>query len=593
MAKHQQLGGRVGPRIARVVSDAMAEHLHKSASVRAAIHSAGLNKFADLIGDEARPGMGPIWQQLADAPDLPPHLKQLFSFAATGRGEWSTALNLIGASAVGQSGLGAFFANALAPFTQPLIGKTPNMLLSFSTYAQLVAARIIDPGEMHRLAGYQGIGQPDIDWLLEATYNRPELSAIIELLRRGQMTEAEAIHTLRRQGMAEGNIEQLLHLRHQPLQPADGALMVLRGIIDQGEGHKIAAEAGLSSGDFDRLVLATGEPPGAESLMMALRRGFIDQERFAHGIRQSRIRNEWIDVMDKLRFSPMATADAVQAVVRNYIPESEGKLIAEQNGLKPDHWATLLKSHGRPLAHGQMIELQRRGLVTQAQVDQAVRESDVKDKYVSTARGLYHHLPPERLIVTMVQHNGIDPKRGLHLLEEIGFAPDIAAAIVKTGTSQRTAGHKQLALGQVIELYEDHAIDEAHATTLIEGLGYPAADVPLILKVAELKRHRKWRDQAVGAVRTGYLKRHLTEQQAQAELGAIGLPAAEVTWLLRLWDIELLATRRQLTEAQIIHGMRLGVLTDQQAAERLVQLGYSAPDAAFLVETAGPIPKGA
>jgi hypothetical protein len=593
MAKHQQLGGRIGPRVARVVSDAMADHLHKSASVRAAIHSAGLNKFADLIGDEARPGMGPIWRQIAAVPGMPDHLKQLYTFAADGRGEWSTALNLIGASAVGGSGLGTVFNNMLAPYTQHLLAASPALLLPYGTYAQMATARVITPAELYSRGARQGIMTPDLEALLEANWQRPDFTTLLAMLRRKLISIGEFNKQMERQGWEPGMPEIMSALEYELLAPADLALMALRGIITEDEGRAEAARGGVIPEHFDRLVLATGEPPGPESLMMAMRRGFIDQTRFAHGIRQSRIRNEWIDVMDKLRFSPMSVADAINAQIRGYIPETEARSIALQNGLEAEHFDPLLKSAGRPPGHMEMIQLQRRGLVTQAQVDQAVRESDLKDKYVPVVRGLAVHLPPERLLVTMIQHGAIGTKEGLHLLEEIGFTPDIAQAVVKTGAAQRTAGHKAIALGQVTELFEDHAIDKAKAEQLVKDLGYPAEDVPLILQIAELKRHRKWRDQAVSAIRTGYLKGKFTEQEAQGELAAVGLPAAEVTFLMRLWAIERKATRRQLTEAQIIHGMRQSAITPQDADRLLQQLGYDAGDAAFLVRTAGPIPKGA
>lgn len=588
-----RLGGRIGPRLAGLFSDAAADHLHKSAATRARIHAEGLNRFTDLIGEEARPHLGPVWQQLAAAPDLPDHFKKMFTFAATGRGEWSTALNLIGANAAASAGIGTVLSNMLAPFTQHLLALSPALLLPYGQYAQLAAQRVISPAELDSRGARQGMMTGDMQALLEGSWNRPDLAVLLELLRRGQMDLPQAIHALRRQGYAEEYISVLLNLRRVPLAPADAALMVLRGIIDEGAGRQIGAEAGYAAADFDRLVLATGEPPGPQSLMEALRRGFIDNSRFAHGIRQSRIRNEWIGLMEQLRFSPASTADAINATIRGYIPESESRRIAEQNGLEPGHFDFLLKGAGRPPGHGEMIQLQRRGLVSQAAVDQAVRESDIKDKYVGTLRGLYHHLPPERTVISMVSHGALSTSRGLHLLEELGFAPDIAAALVKTGAVQRTAGHKHLAVGTVTELYEDHAIDKARATKLIEGLGYPAEDVPLVLSLAELRRHRKWRDQAIGAIRSGFLKRHIDQAEAQAELAAAGVEQPEVQWLMRLWALELRTTRRSLTEAQIMHGYRRGQIDAAEAGGRLERLGYSAADATFLMQTSGPIPKGA
>jgi hypothetical protein len=369
--------------------------------------------------------------------------------------------------------------------------------------------------------------------------------------------------------------------------------MELRGILGEGEGAAIAAEAGLNKQDFDRLVLATGEPPGEEQLLEAYRRGFIDKERLARGVRQSRIRNEWEDVIERLRYTPMGTADAVEAVVRNYITSEEGQKIAEQNGLEPQHWHTLLLAHGRPPGHGQMVQLLNRGLVSEEQVDQAVRESDIKNKYVPILKGLRWKIPAERLVVTLVQHGAMPTPRAHELLQKDGYEPDVAGAIIKAGTVQRTAGHKQLALGMVLSLFEEHALDEHQAHAHIVALGYPPEDVPLILRAAELKRELKWREQGIATVRAGYLARHITPAEATAELAALGVPSAQGAYLERIWAVELRSHRRTLTEAQIIHAHRAGHIDVAETVRRLQGIGYHADDAEFLVTTSGRLPKGA
>lgn len=593
MAHHSQLGSKLGPRIAELVVKAMVSHLQESADLRAQIHKAGLDAFWDGLGTEAQAHLAPIWRQLGSHPDMPDHLKALSHFAAEGRGEWSAALNLLGAQAAGQSGFGALFSNAFAPFTQHALALSPALLLPYGTYVQMATARTITPEEANSRSARQGLMTPDIEALLEASWQRPDLAALLELWRRGIIDAGRFTHQLRRQGYEEQAIGELAHLKRNLIQPADAALMTLRGIITQAEGQAIAAEAGLAADDFDRLTLATGEPPGEEQLLEAYRRGFIDKARLDRGIRQSRIRNEWTDVVERLRFAPMQTADAVEAVVRNYITPAEGQAIAEQNGLEPSNWQTLLLAHGRPPGLGQMHQLLNRGLVSEAQVDQAVRESDIKDKYVPIVKGLRWRIPSERLLVTLVQHNAMPTDRAHELLQKEGFEPDVAGAIIKAGANQRTAGHKTLAVGVIESLYEAHAIDEQQAEAHLAAIGYAPPDVPLLLRSAELKRELRWREAGIAAVRTGFLGHHTSETEAREQLARIGVPSGQVEHLLTLWAIERQAHRRSLTEAQILHALRGGHIDAQDAQARLEGIGYGPNDAMFLIQTSGPLPKGA
>lgn len=590
---HHTLGAKLGPRIADLVGRAMTQQLRESAGVRAKIEAQGQHEFWKDIAAERDAHLSPLYDLLTGHPDTHPAAERMLAFMSTHRGELAgmlTERTLGSAAAIGiGSGLGAI----LAPVNQRILEELQTLPLGVSDAVQLGVAGIWDEAAARTEAARNGINTQRYEGLRDAAFTWPGLPEVIDLWRRGRITEAQAAEALQRAGLDHDWCMQLLALKRQPILPADAALMVLRGIIDQGEGHVIAGESGYTPADFDRLVLATGEPPGPESLMEALRRGFIDPERFAHGIRQSRIRNEWIGLMEQLRFEPMATADAVEAVVRNYITPAEGESIALQNGLEARDWSTLLLAHGRPPGLGQMQQLLNRGLVSQEQVDQAVRESDIKNKYVPMVRGLRWRIPSERLIVTMVQHNGISTERAHELLQKDGYEPDVAGAIIKTGAAQRTGGHKELALSTVLDLYEAHAIDQAQAEAHLKALGYPAEDVPLLLAHAELKRELRWREAAIGSIRSGFIGHHITETEAAALLSAAGIPSEQVSHLTRLWVIERQAHRKSLTEAQIIHSMRQGHLNAGEAQSRLEGQGYGPNDAAFLIQSAGPIPKGA
>lgn len=592
MPTAHHLGGRVGPRVAGLVNRAIAENLNLTGHARARIHAEGLNRFYRGIELERKAHARPLQSLFLGHEGTHPAAEQLLSFMANGSGELSSLLAERTLGAGFGAGIGQAISNLLSPVTQSLLYDAPLSIPDASTAAGMAASAILSEGEGIDVIRRSGLNEGWGAHLIEAAHTFPGLPELLELHRRGLINQAEVEHALRRGGLPEFYVASLFNLRRAILAPADLALMQLRGIIDEGTGRAIAAQSGVDAEDFDRLVLATGEPPGLESLLEAFRRGFIDDQRLRRGIRQSRVRDEWTDTVERLRFSPMQTADAVEAVVRNYITPEQGKAIAEQNGLEPQHWQTLLLAHGRPPGHAQMLQLLNRGLVSEAQVDQAVRESDVKDKYVPMLRGLRWRIPAERLIVTMLQHGAISETRAHELLSKDGYEPDVAGAILRTGVAQRTAGHKAVALSQIVELFEGHAIDEAQARKMIEALGYPAADVPLLLEVANLKRELSWRNQAIGAVRAAFLARHVDASEAAAELGALGIPAAQVAYLGRIWAVELRGRRKQLTEAQIVHGLRAGKITEADAHQRLVNIGYHAEDATFLIDTSGPIPKG-
>lgn len=576
------MGHRIGPRVATLVSRAMAEHLHRSLHTRAKLHAEGLNEFFRGMTAEKRAHTAPLWRLLTEDPDMPPELKQALAFIAGGTGELS---EIMGALSMGQAlstPISAALSNYLAPTNQNLISKDPHSVFDPGTAARAYLTGIDTGIDWLDDANRGGISNPRFEALVAMAEQFPGVGELLTLLRRGEITEQEANHALIRNGVATGYAPRLLALKRDLLGVPDAALAVLRGHISKEEGEQIAEQQGINSKDFGTLLYNTGEPPAAESMMEALRRGFINDATFDQAILQSRIRDEWIPVMKQLRFSPMATADAVEAVVRNYIPDAKGKQIAEQNGLEPEHWETLLLAHGRPLALGQVLSLWLRDELTKEQVEQAIRESDIKDKYIPAALELRHKLLPEHLIMQLLEKGYMTEARAHESLTHSGFRPEDVEAILKAGGSSKAAKAKTETEAQVVGMYETHMIDAAKAEGMLHTLGYSPADAQLLLALAELKRERAVQEAAAGAVRGAYLARHISKGEAEGQLSALGLTAARTAYLLRVWDIELAGRRKTLTEPQIVKAAKAGKMTQDEAIERLVGLGYSQDDAAHL-----------
>lgn len=586
MARHDQLGGKLAPKLAQIVAHAMTEHLRSSADHRAKIGAEGANEFFRGVNAEIRATVGPIYQAAAAHPDMPEELRPLMAFLHAAPGEWSALMSYgIYGLGVGSS-FSQLIGDLMAPWVQTNLAANPNAVLTPTAAADLYAKGLMQELPAALEAAKSAMNAERFQLLADAAVTFPSFADLNELVNRGVINADQAHGALRRTNYTDEWAAAIEQLRHAIL-PADiAALLVLRSAISEDDGRRIAGLSGYSPSDFDLMVEATGEPPGLEQLDEAYRRGFIDQARLVRGIKQSRVRDEWVDVVEKLRYAPMATADAVDAVVRNYITSAEGQRIAEENGLEPEHWSILLAAHGRPIATGQALELYNRGEFTADQVRQVVRESDIKDKYVDQVLALHRRLPAERLVMNIVTHGGATVQRGIQMLLDLGYDRTTAGEITAAASNQRTTAHKNLSEAQTVALYRERAIDHARATAMLEAIGYTAEEVTLILELADLEVEHHYRTQAIAAVRGGYLAHHLTLQEAEGELGKLGLPVEQVQYVTTLWQLEISAHARTLTEAQVVKGNKLGLIADADAASRLQRMGYSALDADLLLKGA-------
>lgn len=583
-APHQTLGGRMGPRMAKVMVDALADYHLRTAGHKARQSAEGANEFFRGMSREKQQHTASMWEWFLGGELTPPELEKVMRFIAHGQGELSELMGTLGAGNVIGTSILSSIQNYLAPLNQDLIEVQPNSLLDPAVAASLIQRGWLDVGSGEAEAAKGGINTHRFNLLRHMATNFPGIGELLELERRGLISQEQVREGLTRNGVSGEFLSPLLNLKRVHLAPADLALMSLRGIISEAEGATGAAFSGLEAADFDLLVKATGEPPGLMQLLEAFRRGFIDKERLEKGVRESRVRNEWMDVVEKLRFTPASASDALRGVIQGHLGKDEGKQIAEWNGLRPEDWDWLEKTEGNPPGVQQMLQLYNRGVVTDRQVEEAIRESRLKNKYIGPVKHLAVKLPEGRQITQMIGRGTLSHTRGVELLRDLGYEPDVAHALVESALTSQVAREKQLGASQISELYHDHALGEAAALKHLEALGYHTDNAKLLLHLADVKRAHTQQTAALAPIRAAYIARHITEPEASIEIDKLGIEAAQRDYLLALWSIERYAHRKGLTEAQIVKANMNGLFTDEVAIARLENMGFSGEDAKIILD---------
>ncbi|MGH2831554.1 MAG: hypothetical protein ACRDK2_02160, partial [Solirubrobacteraceae bacterium] len=378
---------------------------------------------------------------------------------------------------------------------------------------------------------------------------------------------------------------RLMSLKREHLGAADAALAVLRGTISEEEGAKIAAISGLNTADFGTLIFNTGEPPGLEEMLEAYRRKIIDKTRLEKGIRQSRVRDEWSDVVEALRFSPASPADAIRGAVQNHLPADKAKQIFEEGGIRGDDWQWMLESAGNPPGTMQMISLLRRGKAPQKVVEEAIRESHVKDKYIPYILDLKRVIPSIFQINKLLSTGSLSETEGARLLHEAGYEKDIVGPLVHSAVSGAVVKDKELAKAEISELYYDGAVSEAEALKLLLGLGYHESNAKLVLRIVELKREKTLRQAAMSPIKTEYVARRIDKAEAETRLNGLAIPHTQVQYALAAWTIDRDAHTRVLTEAQIVKANTIGLLDDAATEAKLIAIGYHRDDARILLDS--------
>lgn len=483
--------------------------------------------------------------------------------------------------------LGNIGMTAAEPVFEPLNHAVADALQTAifdpATAASLVSKGILSEADGASAAAGGNMSGQLFSQLIDAQGARPPFDIAAEMLRRGLITQQDFATALARNDIPSYWWDAYQGLTRILLSPSDLALAQLRGELQPDFATQYAATLGMLDTDYQTLVNNTGEPPGTEMMMEALRRQFIDEATFTRAILQSRVRDEWIPTLLQLQYTPMSTADAVRAVIENYITSDEGAVIAAQNGLLPEHWPIMVESWGRPLAHEQMMQLYYRGQATLDQVQQAFRESDLKDKYVDMAVELGRRLVPERLVVQMLQHAAITSDQAFVMLHEQGYSDDDVASLINLGIAEHTTTHKSLTKADIVAMYEDSLMPRKDAVDRLTALGYSAQDASDELDLADFKAKAASLRTLKAGTEAALKAHHLTADQAIINLTNAGLDHTQASQLVDQWLEQRGTPTRSLTEAQIIRVVEAKLITWADASTRLQSLGLSQQDAALLL----------
>jgi len=579
-------GAKVGTKVSVLVSRAV---VHTHAKLVGTKHRLALlifHSISNIISEEVHETLGPVVRQMAEEYPEDGIAHGMLKFLAEQRGQWQAAVGT-GLSASGLLGsIAAILNNELSPVVYTAISGNPHAIPDAATIARMAATGLRDPADAESNMAKNGFDSGWAQSLIEMQKQYPDGASMLDLVRRGILGRDTYIEWSVRGGTPAAVAEQLVKLIEVPVSPADAALAVLRGNMSDSEARKAAADWGVSSGDFDILVGNTGEPLGLEQLLEAYRRGFIDEPRLRRGILQSRTRNEWIDVAEKLRYSPMTVSDAVNAVVQNHLDSSQGAAIAQQNGLEPGAFDILQQTAGEPLARTEMEQLYNRGLATEADVKQALAESRLKNKYADKAFQLHTRLIPTGEIAHAVEYGSLTHARAIEKAMEYGYTQEDAQIVVSSAVNAKLLTQRMRVVTAAETLYENNGITQEEAIQIIGQMGFEPSEANFMIEAAEFRRQEKLIAAAMSAVRSKYINHHISEQDASGYLDAIGIQATQRDQILALWKIEHDANVRVLTPPQVVKAVTKQLISQDEGMARLEALGYNSVDADLLISGA-------
>lgn len=590
-AKDAGLGSKLGPRLAQLMAQATISTKQGLADTEHRLRVNSTRTIVDWAGLEFAAILSPLLQPVLKQNVLPDNVQQVLTNVASGKNQWQALSGVAFGMSGAPSMIGTIMNNYLSPGVYAAVRPQPNLIPDVGTIAQLAAHQAIDvPSARHAAAGL-GYAQDWFDSMMVAALNQPDLASLLELNRRGLVDDGVFYVTMLKAGYPDEFARMLVVLSEVPLPAADAALALLRGNISQEKADATAKLNGVSAEDFKILVDNTGEPPSLDALLQLWRRGHLSTAELEKGIRQSRVRDEWIPAVKQLGIIPPSPADALDAYLKGQIGEGEAKARYDQAGGDPTWFTAAYNAAGEAPSPVQAGEMANRGIIPWTgtgpgvvSFEQAFLEGPWRNKWLKPFREVVEYLPPPRTVTALLNQGAITIAQAQTLLQRQGLSADLAKAYTLESSHTKTAKQRDLTVSNIETLYADQAIDNGTASGMLVALGYDDNEAAFILTTVDFRRISQALSQAVGAVHTAYVNHRIDRSTASTQLDGLDVPSAQRDQLLTVWDNERTTRVRVLTEAQVHSAFKKGLIDEAGAAVRLIQMGYSPEDAAILLQ---------
>jgi SOS response regulatory protein OraA/RecX len=304
------------------------------------------------------------------------------------------------------------------------------------------------------------------------------------------------------------------------------------------------------------------------------------------------VRNEWVDVIEALRYTPPGYGTVLEGAVKGHLSEDEARRLVDEGGIDPKHYDWMYAATGNPPGAGEMLDLWNRGEITQERVIQALRQGHLANEYIPDVLKLKRELLPAGECVLMVESGTWTKEKAVRYLMMHGYSPEDAADYATAGSRAKIRDDWTLGKQIVQAQYQLGVISHADAVAALQPLGYEADEAEMIIEVAKLQRIVSQQSAAVDKVRSLYTGHSIDAAAARGALAAMHVPAEEIDDILRLWTLEREANVKHLTESEIVSAFKTDLLDQAGAQARLEQIGYTPEDAWVLLSIAakGPLP---
>jgi hypothetical protein len=468
--------------------------------------------------------------------------------------------------------------------------------------ADFAAKSIIDEDTLSSAFGWYGLNK---DWALkwrDSQYQFPSVNTIIELLRRGLIRDSDAKLWLTRSAVPSIAQDALLSLKKQLIDVNTLARAATSGIIAKQFASTYAKQLGFEEGEFGLITEAAYHYPDFATIIELFWRGFIDEATAKQLLKRLGFTDNVAAALFSLKDSIPSTSDLITMVVREaFVPEMVtpapdifAKYMA-MRGFSKEWSDRYWTAHWHPIGLEQAYDNVRRGLKNEDWLKNVLKIQDVHPMWWDDIVNVMYNPPSIREL-------GYGWDVGVYTKDDIkkyrmwgGLSQEDADKSSEALVAYRTEAERNSVRTELMYAYAEGRINREEFEASLKELPTQQAAVDFWLRRGDLYKERlTWeppqtesRSITRADATWAFMHGLRDENWLRQVLKSIGYSDDAIELYVAVAKQKLVEEQKppeepqpkRLTLSQIEDAYALGLLTQDEAINRIMALGYSQADA--------------
>ena len=398
----------------------------------------------------------------------------------------------------------------------------------------------------------QGWTADRINYMSQLLRQYPDFASMLELLRRGEMTEDTVRSYLAQQGFSVTDANDLLKLQQITLGGGEVRDLFLRGDINESDHDTRLRALGVSDSDLPLLKqLYQFIPPANDLITMAVREAFSPE------------------AVQRLSLDAEFPPDFARYARKQGISEEWAKMYWRA------HWV---------LPSAQMgFEMFQRSIIDSSELNDLLKALDFapvwRDKLTSMSYRTLTRVDVRR----MYQLGVLDRDAVLTSYLDLGYSPENAEQMTVFTVLYASETERDLTKSDIVGGYKDGAVDRGLALEFLMLMGYDPNESEFYLVRADLDLDADHKKKVIEDTHVLFVRNLISANDAYAALGRLQLAGLEIDRLMTDWRREIQTRSRQLTKADINKLYEYGIVDRATTLSLLNSINYRPEVAAQLL----------